>query len=99
MELSRFPRVPFFIGVTGNTDPDGYFGAENQLDDGPEVEAIRKNVFRDFDWLIGRDQHLAIDGTRSPQINHTPIGCEALNENAEWLTIHRARSLEPFMAG
>ncbi|MBB5351524.1 hypothetical protein HNR46_001761 [Haloferula luteola] len=27
------------------------------------------------------------------------IGCEALNENAEWLIQHRARPLEPFMAG
>ena len=27
------------------------------------------------------------------------IGCEALNENAEWLIQHRSRPLEPFMAG
>jgi hypothetical protein len=27
------------------------------------------------------------------------VGCEALNENAEWLILHRARPLEPFMAG
>ena len=27
------------------------------------------------------------------------LGCEALNENAEWLILHRARPLEPFMAG
>jgi hypothetical protein len=27
------------------------------------------------------------------------VGCEALNENAEWVILHRARPLEPFMAG
>jgi hypothetical protein len=27
------------------------------------------------------------------------VGCEALSENAEWLILHRARPLEPFMAG
>lgn len=27
------------------------------------------------------------------------LGCEALDENAEWLILHRARPLEPFMAG
>lgn len=27
------------------------------------------------------------------------VGCEALDENAEWLILHRARPLEPFMAG
>jgi hypothetical protein len=27
------------------------------------------------------------------------LGCEALNENAEWLILHRARPLEPFVAG
>ncbi|MFM7926158.1 MAG: hypothetical protein ACKO9Q_00470, partial [Pirellula sp.] len=27
------------------------------------------------------------------------VGCEALNENAEWLILHRARPLELFMAG
>jgi hypothetical protein len=27
------------------------------------------------------------------------VGCEALNENAEWLILHRARPLEPLMTG
>ncbi len=27
------------------------------------------------------------------------VGCEALDEHAEWLMLHRARPLEPFMAG
>lgn len=27
------------------------------------------------------------------------VGCEALSENADWLILHRARPLEPFMAG
>lgn len=27
------------------------------------------------------------------------LGCEALNENAEWLILHRSRPLEPFMPG
>ena len=27
------------------------------------------------------------------------LGCEAQDENAEWLMLHRARPLEPFMAG
>lgn len=27
------------------------------------------------------------------------LGCEALDENAEWLILHRIRPLEPFMAG
>lgn len=27
------------------------------------------------------------------------VGCEALDENAEWLIQHRSRPLEPFMAG
>ena len=27
------------------------------------------------------------------------LGCEALNENAEWLILHRSRPVEPFMAG
>jgi hypothetical protein len=27
------------------------------------------------------------------------LGCEALNENAEWIILHRARPLEPFIGG
>ncbi len=27
------------------------------------------------------------------------LGCEALDENTEWLVLHRTRPLEPFLAG
>ncbi len=27
------------------------------------------------------------------------LGCEALDENAEWLILHRAKPLEPMLAG
>ena len=48
------------------------------------------------------DLNLALDYDRITAEIHNilyNVGCEALDENAEWLILHRSRPLEPFMMG
>lgn len=52
------------------------------------IDAAQAQAFSDFDALVTKIQEALFE-----------LGQEALDENAEWLILHRARPLEPVMAG